>query len=494
MKSWINYLLRTFLGILFFTTIIIIVNLFSIKHYYRQDFTALKIYQVTGDAKKVLKEFNNKLSVYVYLPRTAETQEVYRMIEDILNEFKQHCSYMQIEYIEPFGQDLKSGKIIRNRFKIPKNSSGEIIFEYEKRFKKIAVSNIAEFDRYPDGRVARLKKFTGHNAFVNAMMSILHARSGKIYFTVGHRELSIKDREKEGLNGLRSELEFQNYKCEEISLPGKDLIPTDCLLLVIAGPRLTFTTQELLLIDKYLNTGGRILCLLDPVIDSEKWVMRKLGIEELLQEYGIRPGNDILVDLKNNLSAQDPSHFLIRKFNIHEITELFAENKVPLVIALARSINLSTAKNKKHRAKCLLFTSSFGWAESKIGSLKRGTLEKEMEDTPGPVPCMAVLQAEVNRENSNGSVKKYFKIAAIGDSDLINNAHLANVGNRDFSLSVIHWLLDEKDFISLGYKDIKSLNLLIPMQDLWFIRFYINIILPAISLLAGILIYYWRNR
>ena len=82
---------------------------------------------------------------------------------------------------------------------------------------------------------------------------------------------------------------------------GKDNLPADADLIIVGGPRTAFLEPEAGALEKYLAAGGHALLLLDPILPGPGAPPLDLGFGGLLGKYGIKLGNDLVVDPANAL-------------------------------------------------------------------------------------------------------------------------------------------------------------------------------------------------
>ena len=67
-----------------------------------------------------------------------------------------------------------------------------------------------------------------------------------------------------GFSDFQTAVQKDNYKVEPVNLLQKAEVPSDCTVLVIAGPTGDYIQPEVDAIKKYVEDGGRALFLLDP--------------------------------------------------------------------------------------------------------------------------------------------------------------------------------------------------------------------------------------
>ena len=76
-----------------------------------------------------------------------------------------------------------------------------------------------------------------------------------------------------GSREFQTSVQKDNYKVKSFSLLEKAEVPSDCTVLVVAGPTGDYVQPEVDAIKKYVEGGGRALFMLDPPL--------KLGRKEI---------------------------------------------------------------------------------------------------------------------------------------------------------------------------------------------------------------------
>ncbi|MDP3772659.1 MAG: hypothetical protein Q8Q85_00150, partial [Gemmatimonadales bacterium] len=85
------------------------------------------------------------------------------------------------------------------------------------------------------------------------------------------------------------------------------------------------------------------------------------------------------------------------------------------------------------------------------------------------------------------------RVVAIGDSDFLVNAQLANVGNRDFLQGCVQWLVAQEQLIGIGPKTLETLKLSLTAAQLTMLQALLLLGFPALVVAAGAAVW-WRRR
>ncbi len=422
------------LGVLF-----IMANFIASRRYARWDVTTQQITRLSDRSRQLLAALKEPVSVIVFY---QPAHRLYELVHDQLEEYQQASGLIKVEYIDPYQDAARAGQLVKE-LELQVTSEADlnlVIFKVGPRQKHVSDTDLAEYDysTMSFGAEPRVKAFKGEEAFTSAILSVTQAQAPLVWFTGGHGEKSIDSTEPMGLAGLKKYLEQQNMSVQPITLLERTEIPSTTKLLVIAGPNRRFTESELILMERYLEQGGRLLALLDPLEDT--------GLDGLLAKWGVQLGTDIVVDPEQQLPGVSAANLFVTTYSEHPIVK---KMKMLLTLfPLARSVRPFQPLPSGVTATPLALTSKSGWGETKT-AVEAFAFDPK-EDVQGPVSIAAAAERLAPART---------RLVVIGDSDFIVNAQLANVGNRDFLLGAAYWLIEQEQLIGIGPKPLPSLKL-----------------------------------
>src|SRR5439155_11397661 len=122
----------------------------------------------------------------------------------------------------------------------------------------------------------------------NTLMKIVKGEKKTIYFTQGHGEKNLEDKERTGFSNAKGALEKESYVVKTVNLVQEGKVPDDASVLVMAGPTSEPFPNEMELIDAFLNKGGSALILLDPPPAA--------SLTDFMKKWSIDIGNNFVVD------------------------------------------------------------------------------------------------------------------------------------------------------------------------------------------------------
>ncbi len=437
--------LNSVLMVLLFSAIIVIVNFLASRHSVRWDLSENQNFTLAPQTYRILRTLPRDVKITVF---TREKDPGYQAFKERLESYRQASTKLSVEFIDPEKQ--------------PKMAQTYGIFRtdtaiFESNGQTIRVTSPSEVE------------LTG------ALIRISKDAKKRIVFLEGHSELSVEDKDRNGLSISKEALIRQGYDVGTVSLLKESAVPDNTSVLVIAGPRRAVIKEEQDRIHTYVEKGGHLLVLADP--DTQT------GLETLLARWGVGLGPGVLVDLQDRLAQGDLTALLVRTFTEHEITQDLTS---AVLLPLSRHVTFDEQAGKDWDFVPLARTSPNSWAETNMQG--RVVSLSEKEDVKGPLPMAAALSPKKAPEEG----KPHPAIVVIGNSTFVSNAFFNFPGNSDFFLHTAGWLAEERDLLSIAPKE-PALHPFTPNPTQERALIYIQVVfLPLMTFLTGIIV--WRKR
>jgi ABC-type uncharacterized transport system involved in gliding motility auxiliary subunit len=454
--------------------ILALVGFIGNRHAWRIDLTSSREYSLSDKTLKVLQGVKKRVDIHVFFERSERERP-----RDLLREYTRRNGLLRLHM-----DDLNKDPEVAEKYGI--TSLGNIVFDAGEKTERISV--VSEED------------------VTNALIKVSRPGRKKIYFVTDHGEKAIENRGVAGFATVAEALRRENYEPVGISLAKAGSVPADCDILVVAGPKSGYLDYEILAIDRYVQTGRRLFCLLDPRFYS--------GLELFLHRWGIDAGNDRIIDPSptGQLLGRGASTPLVTRYGVHPITRQF---RMPTYYELARSVKPWPHYGGSAEVTVLAYTSDQSWADSDVASNQ--VAPGDPDDVPGPVPIAmasrldvatvipedepAISTADPARKGTpqdalhavGAASKTEARVVVVGDSDFANNRNFSDMGNGNFFLNCMAWLAQDEDLIAVRPKDPDRRAISLTKAEIGVLNIVSMGVLPGIVAGLGILVT-WRRR
>ena len=335
------------------------------------------------------------------------------------------------------------------------------IFERPDLMKKLRADGTSLYMEFK-GRIERISQIS-EREITNALLKLTKPPK-KVYFIQGHGERKWEDASHFGLKQVKEQLERLHYKVEALKSFLK--IPEDASVLVMVGPRLAMSPDEMDSLEKYLGAGGALLLAVDPGEDHQ--------VNPFLKKYGMSL-NEAYAFSEQPLVGESPWLVLASAGEkAHPITEdLWGENKPAFF--MASSLELKKTK------KDILLTPF-------LKHLPKTQFRKNLEQTGSDFPSLSVVLGAL----AEGRKNSWFRMAVVADSDFIINGFFSRPGNFDLFLGLMNYLSRDEDLLKLKPPRPKTTYLILSQTHLnLFILFFV---LPMMGLFFLVALFFKLRR
>ena len=479
---------RTLVGINVFAMVVIavfllvLVNYLAFRHYKRFDVTSTKIYSLSDLTKKQLANLKDDITVYVFY---TSADLGYQHVKEGLEKYQEATDRIKVDFVD-VERDISS--IDALKAKIGSVQRKSVVFYAEKSGNSKFVKESDIFDIETSGMFGssqRIKAYNGEEAFTAAIINVTAEKQFKIYFVKGHGEKNVEKFGAADYGPVVDDLKRLNYRVDTVNLIVDEEIPADCDVLVIAGPQQSFTSSEAAMIDKYLAGGGRVLAMLDPVfqrdLNDSTIDFADIGLEDVLEKYGIRLSKDIVLDPRNGAGV------VCVDYTWQDIVRSLKEGEYPVLLPTVRSVNWTEAKDRSIKTSGLITTPSDAWAEESAQSLaKEAPRYDKGEDTGGPITVASAAW----KEGKGG-----MRLVVIGDSDFVTRDYAAFMrSNQNLFDNCVNWLAEQMDLIDIAPKTIQTVRVSATPSQQRAVLFIVILGIPLLVVVAGGIVFFLRRR
>lgn len=445
---------------------VILVNLMVGKlpsKYTQWDMSQNGLYSIGDITKDLLAGLEQDVTFYYLAQSGYESESVVTFLDRYTQESK-HLSWEQ--------KDPAVYPTFAQQYGAQTASEGSIIVVSGDRSKVIDSNDLYTYDYsnyYTTGIYDVL--FDGEQQLTSAVYYVTTEDLPRVYTLTGHGEQQLTGEQESALN-------MQNIELVDLSLVSAESIPEDAAAVLIAGPTVDYTTEDVQLLRDYLSSGGKLIFLSDSS-DSTP------NLNALMAEYGLSKLDGLVVEGNSSYHARGFNYYLLPEIESHEATSGLANLYVMLPYAQA----IQTSELENVTVDSLLTTSSSAY--NKAAGYDMATTDKEEGDQEGPFDLAVAATRTENEDEGIESQVIWVSSVALLDQNV--NASVGG-GNDQFLLGCVSWLSGQDSSILIAAKSLSSDTLTVSAGDAAFWGNLTTIVLPVICLIAGAAITIKRRR
>jgi gliding motility-associatede transport system auxiliary component len=422
-----------------------LLNFLGYRHHKRFDLTAEKLFTLSDQTQRVVMGLKRDVQIL----RFAKTPDP-RMI-DLLGEYVNLNRKISYTRVDP-------------------QERPEVAKQY-------GVTRMGQVIVASGPHIERLEN-TEEQDITSAILKATRNTVKTVCFVEGHGERSTSSNEGDGYSAAAGELKRENYEVKRVNLVSEDQVPSDCSVLVEAGPTKALFPQEAAMIGKYLDGGGKALILVDPQSDPK--------LDDIFQAWNIAVGNNVVIDISGvgRLLGMGPAYPLVVDYGTHQITRNFEHTMT--FFALARTVSLADKTKTEPSAIELLKTSPRSFALTDLAELKSGRVTYDPKrDQSGPLSLGVAASRTAGSQNA--------RLVVIGNSAFATNQFVGQQRNGDLFFNAINWLAQDEDLISIRPKSPANRRITLTEAQQRGLYWFSLVLLPGLVIVSGIFIW-WKRR
>jgi ABC-type uncharacterized transport system involved in gliding motility auxiliary subunit len=412
------------------------------------DTTANKRYSLSEQTVKIVKGLEQEVNISYW-----DEQQSFRAAEDLLSLYKNLSPKLKVEYNDA----VKKPALARSA---GVSALGTIIIE--------------------SGDKREEAKSLTEEQITSALVRVLKGTTRTVCITQGAGERELDKTARDGYTAIKDLIEKDNFKLETLNLLEKAEIPERCTVTVVPGPKFDYPQEAVDVLKKTVESGGRVLFLLDPPFNVAKFkVSDNKALLDMLAGWGVKANRDLVVDL-SRVGQMMGGAVLVNQYERHPIVQEMG--KTPTVMGFARSLEIEEGKAARVEKLFSSLATSYSMKD-----LSKAELEPDpKKDTPGPF-VMAVAGRYTSGEEKNEG-----RFVVVGNASFVENGYIRLYGNVDLFLNMLNWLTADEELISIRPKDPEDRRIQLDQGQLSTVIIVSQFVLPGIALLAAFLA--WRRR
>jgi len=427
--------------------ILAIINVLGYQHHKRFDLTTQKLFTLSDQSRKVVGDLKSDVTI-VRFSKTPDTQ-----FDDLMTEYRNLSPRIKFQNIDPQEKPEVAKEYGATHI-------GDIILSSGSKKQTIAPNPTTP---------------ASESDVTSAILKVTRDKMKMVCFVTGHGEKAIDDKQATGYSAIGDGLKKEGYDSKSINLVKENGVPSDCDVLVIAGPTQAYFPQEVDFVKKYIDGGGKALVEIDPQTDPK--------LDDILQAWNVSLGKNVVVDASGvgRLFGTGPAVPLVVDYGDSPITKNLKGGMT--FYPLARTVSIADKNKADVQDTELLKTSQQSFT---IPNLDQKQVKFDPKtDTAGP------LSLGVAGDKKNGD--KESRLVVVGDSDFASNQWSGLQHNGDFFFNTVDWLAQDENLISIRPKEATDRHLTLTEGQVAGLRWVDLIFVPGIVIFSGIAIW-WKRR
>ena len=466
--------------------LVAMVNSFAFKHYARWDFSRDQKYALSDKTKRFLETLNGKMRVTVFFaPNTPITADV----QNLLTEYQYAGKgKIDVEHIDP-ERNLSRAKELFDKYKVVTDES-LLVLDYDGRNKTVKASEMADIDQsgMAFGEGPRVAAFKGEQAITSAMIDVVEGKKKTLGYVTGHKEPSLSEGTSP-ISVLKTFIENENIKFQELNLLDLDAIPADVKAVMIVGPQYDFSDREMKLLRDFWDKQGRILLLLDPAAKTP-------NLRGFVNELGVKPNDDrLMVFLRTGIQELALTRDVQARFlGDSPITKRLADVRT-LFLGGTASLTLEPdrVRTSNIRVEPLIQAEKGYFAEKDYNTDDQVKLQADAKQSSNVSLTIGASVEKGGSADQRVQVNSSRLVVVSNGSFIQDNAITQDQQGLDFISGSVNWLLSREQLIGIAPKVSKPLTFSLNDEALRRLRWIVLVFIPLVPAVVGTMVW-WQRR
>ncbi len=321
------------------------------------------------------------------------------------------------------------------------------------------------------GETKEIASFASESELTKTLIRLISPEARVVYFLEGHGEPSLEAGGQLSFSIAKSTLESKNYTVNALNLLATNSIPEDALAIIIAGPLKPLASSEVTLLQKYVEAGGSLVVMEDPIAVTEFGSSFDALAKYLTSDWGITLNKDIVIDLVN---TQNPFQAVSSQIAEHPITQNLTQNYI-VILPQARSLSITEAKENVVQTP-IIMTTDQSWGETELAAEEQPTFSPE-KDNQGPLNLAVAGENPVTKG----------RVVVFGNSVFATDQAFDAYGNGNMFINSVDWAAEQEDLINITPRE-QTPRTFVPPTNAGFIIMIITsvFVLPGLVVFAGV--------
>lgn len=506
-----------------FIAVVVVINLIAgvltDRKDLKLDLTKEKYYEVSQDTIDYIQDLKTDVEIAVMAKESdfATSGTYMKMVLETLEKYEQHSDHIKINFY-----DVASNPDVVTKFSANYNgeiSEGNIVVASGERVKVLTVNSLFNMQSDYYSGSSSVTSYKGEQELTSAIMSVTDANPQRVAFISKYNGSAIYHSDNAySISALYSLMDKNGYEVSEVDIMTDTLSPEDYDMAVLPAPVNDLSEDSIKKLDNFLYNNGDLDK--DMIYIADVLQYSTPNIDDFLEVWGIEIGGSIVYD-----SSSDKSQYVttmkgqlsapVATIAEDTYSEGLSNTKLPIIVPLARPVNLLFDANVDRNTTALLTTSDTSFlyplemqtaeeAKAKAEAAENGEeeTEEETEET-----------TEFDPDNAEKSAQTVMAVATKTNMDSNNTAHVNNVmviggatildqvltysntyNNAEYVINAVNKMCGKENGIIIAEKDLSVQTIDITSSQIKAISRTVIYIIPLIIVAAGIVVFLRRRN
>lgn len=506
-----------------FIAVVVVINLIAgvltDRKDLKLDLTKEKYYEVSQDTIDYIQDLKTDVEIAVMAKESdfATSGTYMKMVLETLEKYEQHSDHIKINFY-----DVASNPDVVTKFSANYNgeiSEGNIVVASGERVKVLTVNSLFNMQSDYYSGSSSVTSYKGEQELTSAIMSVTDANPQRVAFISKYNGSAIYHSDNAySISALYSLMDKNGYEVSEVDIMTDSLSPEDYDMAVLPAPVNDLSEDSIKKLDDFLYNNGDLDKDMIYIADVLQYATP--NIDDFLEVWGIEIGGSIVYD-----SSSDKSQYVttmkgqlsapVATIAEDTYSEGLSNTKLPIIVPLARPVNLLFDANVDRNTTALLTTSDTSFlyplemqtaeeAKAKAEAAENGeeTTEEETEET-----------TEFDQDSAEKSAQTVMAVATKTNMDSNNTAHVNNVmviggatildqvltysntyNNAEYVINAVNKMCGKENGIIIAEKDLSVQTIDITSSQIKAISRTVIFIIPLIVVAAGIVVFLRRRN
>lgn len=506
-----------------FIAVVVVINLIAgvltDRKDLKLDLTKEKYYEVSQDTIDYIQDLKTDVEIAVMAKESdfATSGTYMKMVLETLEKYEQHSDHIKINFY-----DVASNPDVVTKFSANYNgeiSEGNIVVASGERVKVLTVNSLFNMQSDYYSGSSSVTSYKGEQELTSAIMSVTDANPQRVAFISKYNGSAIYHSDNAySISALYSLMDKNGYEVSEVDIMTDTLSPEDYDMAVLPAPVNDLSEDSIKKLDDFLYNNGDLDK--DMIYIADVLQYSTPNIDDFLEVWGIEIGGSIVYD-----SSSDKSQYVttmkgqlsapVATIAEDTYSEGLSNTKLPIIVPLARPVNLLFDANVDRNTTALLTTSDTSFlyplemqtaeeAKAKAEDAENGEeeAEEETEET-----------TEFDPDSAEKSAQTVMAVATKTNMDSNNTAHVNNVmviggatildqvltysntyNNAEYVINAVNKMCGKENGIIIAEKDLSVQTIDITSSQIKAISRTVIFIIPLIVVAAGIVVFLRRRN